>query len=154
MSVLTKRSAIALGLAMLVASCSKPPPPPEPTVAQINVVAAEDANPNPAGQASPTVVLIYAMKPGAPFRIADYDALTGGDMGDLAKTMTRLARFVILPGHETKKVFELPDGVTDIGIAAGYRQVATAKWRAQHPVTAHKVNLLTATVGANQVTLE
>ncbi|HET7408789.1 MAG TPA: type VI secretion system lipoprotein TssJ [Paracoccaceae bacterium] len=156
MSVWTKRSVGALGalgLAALVAACS-PPPPPEPTVAQINVVAAEGANPDPTGRASPTVVHIYALKTGAPFNIGSYDALTGGEMGDLAETMDRIARFVILPGQETKKVFELPEGTSDVGITAAYRDVATSKWRAQAPVTPNAVTILNARIGANEVTLE
>lgn len=153
-SVRTKQTVAMLGLAVLLASCAAPPPPPEPTVAQVNVVAAEDANPDPTGRASPTVVLIYALKPGAPFNIGDYDALTGGEMGELTDTMDRIARFVILPGHDTKKVFELPDGTAGVGITAAYRQVDTAKWRAQAPVTPNAVTILNATIGANEVTLE
>ena len=154
MPVLTKRSVVALGLAWLLASCASPPPPPEPTVAQVNVVAGADANPDPTGRASPTVVHIYALEPGAPFNIGDYEALTGGEMGELGETMTRIARFVILPGEDTKKVFELPDGTSDVGITAAYRNVATAKWRAQAPVAANQVTILNARIGANEVTLE
>ena len=154
MPVWTKRFAIALGLAALVASCSEPPPPPEPTVAQVNVVAAGDANPDPTGRPSPTVVHVYALKPGAPFNIGDYDALTGGEMGELSETMTRIARFVILPGQDTKKVFELPEGTSDVGVTAAYRDVATAKWRVQAPVTPNAVTILNARIGANEVTLE
>ena len=154
MPVWTKRFAVALGLAALVASCAEPPPPPEPTVAQVNVVAAGDANPDPTGRPSPTVVHVYALKPGAPFDIGDYDALTGGEMGDLAETMTRIARFVILPGQDTKKVFELPEGTSDVGVTAAYRDVATARWRVQAPVTPNAVTILNARIGANEVTLE
>ena len=155
MYVLTKRSVIALALSALLASCAPPPPEqPDPTVAQVNIKASDDANPDPTGRASPTVVLIYALQPGAPFNIGDYDALTGGEMGDLAESMKRIARFVILPGHETKKVFELPDGTASLGIAAAYRDVDTAKWRVQKDVTPHAVTILNAAIGSNEVTLE
>lgn len=154
MPVWTKRSAIALGLAALLASCASPPPPPEPTVAQVNVMAAPNANPDPTGRPSPTVVHVYALKPGAPFNIGDYDALTGGEMGELSETMTRIARFVIVPGDATEKVFELPEGTSDVGITAAYRDVATARWRAQAPVAPNAVTALNARIGANEVTLE
>jgi type VI secretion system protein VasD len=160
MSVLSKRSVIAIAvsaaLSALLASCAPPPPveQPDPTVAQVTVVAAEDANPDPTGRASPTVVHVYALQPGAPFNIGDYDALTGGEMGELNETMKRIARFVILPGRETKKVFELPDGTAGIGITAAYRDVDTSKWRVQQDVAPHEVTILNARIGANEVTLE
>ena len=155
MSFWTKRSVIALGIAALVAACAEPPPPPpDPTVAQINVVAAGDANPDPTGRASPTVVHVYALQPGAPFEIGDYDALTGGEMGDLSETMDRIARFVLLPGSDTKKVFELPDGTSAVGITAAYRDVATSRWRAQAPVAPNAVTILNARIRANEVTLD
>ena len=156
MSVWTKRSVVALGLAALLASCAPPPPveQPDPTVAQVNVVAAEDANPDPTGRASPTVVHVYALQPGAPFEIGDYEALTGGELGELGETMTRIARFVILPGRESKKVFELPDGTSDVGITAAYRDVDTSKWRVKQAVTPNAVTILNARIGANEVVLE
>lgn len=150
----TKRSAIALGFAAMLAACAEPPPPPEPTVAQVNVTGTGNLNPDPLGRASPTVVFIYALQPGAPFNIADYDALTGGELGKDADTMKRIARFVLVPGKSTKKIFELPDGTSEIGIAAAFRDVSTAKWRASAPVKPHTVTILEATLGANEVTLE
>lgn len=156
MSAWTKRSVIALGLSALLASCAPPPAveQPDPTVAQVNVVAGEDANPDPTGRPSPTVVHIYALQPGAPFEIGDYEALTGGELGELGETMKRLARFVILPGRDTKKVFELPDGTTDVGITAAYRDVDTAKWRVMKAVTPNAVTILNARIGDNEVTLD
>lgn len=155
MPVWTKRSVVALALSGLLASCAPPPvEQPDPTVAQINVVAAEDANPDPTGRASPTVVHVYALQPGAPFNIGDYDALTGGELGELGETMKRIARFVILPGRDTKKVFELPDGTSAVGVTAAYRDVDTSKWRAQKDVTPNAVTILNARIGANEVTLE
>lgn len=154
MPVWTKRSVVALAVSVLLASCAAPVEPPDPTVAQVNVVAAGDANPDPTGRSSPTVVHLYALQPGAPFEIGDYDALTGGEMGELGETMKRIARFVILPGQDTKKVFELPDGTSDLGITAAYRDVGTSKWRAKAPVAPNAVTILNARIGANEVTLE
>lgn len=156
MPVWTKRSVIALALSTLLASCAAPPPveQPDPTVAQVNVVAAEDANPDPTGRASPTVVHVYALQPGAPFNIGDYEALTGGELGELSETMQRIARFVILPGRDSKKVFELPDGTAAVGITAAYRDVETSQWRVEKAVTPNAVTILNARIGANEVTLE
>jgi type VI secretion system protein VasD len=120
----------------------------------MTIRATADANPAPNGAASPTVVHVYALKPGAPFAIGDYDALTGGQLGELAETMTRVARLVVTPGEEVKKTFELPDGTAEVGVTAAYRQIDTASWRASKPVAPHAVTPVTATIGANAVTLE
>lgn len=154
-SVWTKRSVIALALAALAASCAPPPPPaPDPTIAQVNITTADDANPDPTGRASPTVVNVYALQPGAPFDTGDYEALTGGELGELGETMKRIARIVVLPGKSIKRVFELPDGTAGLGVTAAYRQVDTAKWRVSTDVAPNQVTILNATIGANEVTLE
>ena len=153
-SVRTKRSVAGLGLVALVAACASPPPPPEPTVAQLTVTATAGANPDPTGRASPTVVHVYALQPGAPFAIGDYDALTGGELGELAETMKRIARLVVVPGETAEKTFELPDGTAELGVTAAFRQIDTSRWRASKPVRPNAVTTLTATVGSNEVTLE
>lgn len=152
--VRTRGSFAAAGLALLLAACGGPPPPPPPTVAQVSIAATADANPDPTGRASPTVVHVYALQPGAPFAIGDYDALTGGDLGELAETMKRIARLVVLPGETEEKTFELPEGTSEVGVTAAFRRIDTSKWRASAPVMANEVTALTATVGANEVTLE
>jgi type VI secretion system protein VasD len=147
-----KRSAATIGLLALVAACGSSPPPP--TVAQLSVSASADANPDPTGRASPTVVHVYALQPGAPFAIGDYDALTGGELGELGETMKRIARLMVVPGETAERTFELPDGTAELGVTAAFRQVETAGWRASAPVVPNEVNTLTATVGANEVRLE
>ncbi|MEO1491954.1 MAG: type VI secretion system lipoprotein TssJ [Pseudomonadota bacterium] len=152
---MVKVASLALIAALFVAACSAPPPPPqkEPTVAQVNIRATDAANPDPNGRASPSAVFVYALKPGAPFETGDPDALTGGELGSLQESMTRIARMIVVPGKEQKKIFELPDGTTDIGVAVAYRQIDTAKWRVKQAVKPNEVTLLKATIDANEVTL-
>lgn len=145
---------LALALGVLAACAAAPPPPPEPTVAQVDIAAAANANPDPSGRASPSVVFLYALKPGAPFATGDPDALTGGELGSLAESMSRIARLVAVPGKTTNKTFELPAGTAGIGIAVAYRQFNTAKWRASTPIAAHETTALKATVGSNEVTIQ
>jgi type VI secretion system protein VasD len=150
-----KGVSLALIAAFAVASCAAPPPPPqkEPTVAQVNIKATDAANPDPSGRASPSAVFIYALQPGAPFETGDPDALTGGELGSLQESMKRIARMIVVPGKEQKKIFELPEGTSDIGVAVAYRQIETAKWRVKQSVKPNQVTLLKATIGANEVTL-
>lgn len=152
---LFKRFGCIALLGALVAACAPPPveKQPDPTVAQVNITAALDANPDPSGRASPSVVFLYALQPGAPFETGDPDALTGGELGPLGESMKRIARMVIVPGKTTKKLFELPGGTSDIGIAVAYRNFATAKWRVTKQVRPNEVTLLKATIGSNAVEL-
>jgi type VI secretion system protein VasD len=149
------RIGLMAAMAGLLAACAGgPPPPPKPTVAQIDITAAANANPDPSGRASPSVVFLYALKPGAPFATGNPDALTGGELGSLAESMSRIARVVAVPGNTTQKTFELPLGTAGIGIAVAYRNFNTAKWRASAPVKANEITPLKATVGASEVTIQ
>jgi len=151
-AVWTRRSALAFAAAALLAACASGQP--GPTVAEITIAASGDANPDPTGRPSPTLVHIYALKPGAGFGSGDYDALTGGDLGDLSDRIERVGRMMISPGEEVTASFELPDGSTELGLTAAYRDVGMSKWRVQKSVEPHEVTKLTARIGANEVVLE
>lgn len=140
--------------AALVACAPEPPPTPDPTIAQVSLTANTDANPDPTGRPSPTVVYIYALKAGAPFETAPADALLGGELGDMAPLMERIARIVVGPGRERKEVFTVPDDTARIGVAAEFRQFDTAAWRNAAAITPNSVTLLTATVSTNNITVE
>jgi len=143
---------MAMTLGLVLAACQSAPPPPNPTVAHVTFVTAEDANPDPSGRASPTVVFVYALQPGAPFQTAPADQMLGGQLTD--DSMKRVARMVIVPGKTIKKIFTLPEGASDVGIAVAYRQIETAKWREQAAVTPNQVTLVKAGIGANEITIE
>lgn len=146
---------LGVAVAAVLGACAPDvPPPPEPTIAQVTLAAQGDANPDPTGRASPTVLYVYALKAGAPFETAPADAMLGGELGDLAGTMTRIARIVVGPGKERKEVFTIPDDTARIGVAAEFRQFDTAAWRSAAPVTANAVTLLTATVSTNNVSVQ
>ncbi len=147
--------AFAALVAVALASCAPPPPKqPDPTIAQLTLTAMGDANPDPSGRASPTVVYVYAMKAGAPFETAPSDVLLGGELGDLAQRMERIARIVVGPGKSRKEVFTLPDDTARIGVAADFRAFSTAAWRSAASIAPNSVTLLTATVTSNNISVE
>lgn len=152
MTLKSKGWKFALALGMLMAACVSAPEQPDPTVAQVTFTAAEDANPDPAGRASPTAVYVYALQPGAPFATASSDDLLGGQVAD--PLIRRIAQVVMVPGRKSKKIFTLPEGTSDIGIAVAYRDIDTAKWREQVQVTPNSVTLIKAGIGTNEITVE
>ena len=151
----TRRLALAVLATAIIAACAPPPEQkqPDPTVAQVNIAAGADANPDPSGRASPAVVFIYALQPGAQFNTAPYDVLTGGELGELGKTMNRIARLVIVPGKDTKKIFELPKGTAEVGVAVAFRDIDTAVWRSSKAVAPNEVTLMKADIAGNKVVL-
>lgn len=155
LSKIKRLAAVVVGAFLLVA-CAPPPPPPEPksTIVQVNVTGSVDQNPDKNGRPSPAIVHLYALQPGAPFDIGDPEALTGGELGSLAESMSRIAKMVIMPGRTQKKVFELPDGTSDIGITVAFRNFSTAGWRASKPVKQNDVTLLKATIGKDAVAIQ
>lgn len=146
------RLTVAMAFGLAVAACVTAPPPPDPTVAQVTFISAADQNPDPTGRASPAVVFVYALQTGAPFQTAPADQILGGQVTD--PSMSRVARIVVVPGKSIKKIFTLPDGTTDVGIAVAYREIETAKWRDQSPVTPNAVTLVKAAIGANEISFE
>lgn len=150
-----KSLGMVLGLGAFLVACAPPPPEnqPDPTFAQVNVTAADDANPDGQGRPSPVRVYLYALKAGAQFSTASPDALLGGDLGPLAEQMKRVGNFVLVAGKTSKRRLTLPDDTAEVGIAVGFRAFDTSKWRVSAPVTANEVTLLKATIGANEVTL-
>lgn len=150
-AVSTRRSALALAAAALLAACSGGP---DPTVAEITIAASTDANPDQRGQPSPTLVHIYALEPGATFSSGDYDALTGGELGYLSSQIERLGRLMIAPGEETTASFELPEGSTEVGLTAAYRDARRSKWWVMKPIEPHEVTRLRARIGPDGVVLE
>ena len=57
-----RRVGLAVLVGAVVAACAPPPPKqPDPTIAQVTITAADDANPDPSGRASPAVVPLTAV---------------------------------------------------------------------------------------------
>lgn len=149
-AVWTRRSALALAAAALLAACTGGP---DPTVAEITIAASANANPDQRGQPSPTLVHIYALEPGATFSSGDFAALTGGELGEFSSQIERLGRLMIAPGEETTASFELPDGSTEVGLTAAYHD-ARSKWWVMKSIEPHEVTKLRARIGADEVVLE
>ena len=150
---LTRRLGLAAAISALVLGCAPKEEKTPPTIAQVTIAAAKDANPNADGQPRPVVVHIFAMKTGSGFDSASYDQLSG-DLGSLAEQMKQVGRVVMPPGKNRKLVLELEKDVTEVGVAVGYNQLDSAKWRGKTAIKPQKVTLVEVGIGKSAVSVK
>jgi len=135
-------SVLMVGLA---AGCGKAPPPaaapapvtvtiaapPEAKVkATMTLTISDDANPDASGRASPVVVHVYQLKTDAPFRAADFAALTEEDGKSITEVVISHDEFLMRPGEKRSVDVTIANDATFVGVAAGFRDFRNAQWRA------------------------
>jgi type VI secretion system protein VasD len=118
------------GCAALVA-CSTPPPKPQPVNIKLNITASADVNPDAQNRPSPIVIRIYQLKDDAAFKDADYFALYDKEEATLAAALVSRVEFELAPGEKKTVDFSLSPDTRFVGVAAAYRDIRNAQWRAQ-----------------------
>ncbi len=153
---------IAACFGVLLVGCSsappKPPPPPPPPkpppVVMIELSGSADQNPDVNGAASPVAVRIIQLVETGSFERADVFALMDHEQQTLGSEEAGSQELVLAPSeHRSIKIDPKP-GVTAIGVAALYRAIDDAQWRADAPVAPNGVTKLVATIGKLTVTLK
>ncbi|WP_069299196.1 type VI secretion system lipoprotein TssJ [Neptunicoccus sediminis] len=122
---------------------------PTPTQVAMNVTASAGVN-----GGLPVKATIYYLNSTAKFNGTDYASLTATPSAVLGADFVRKESVLLSPG-QTKNVsaaFE-GEGPAAIGVAVGFKEISTAKWRATTPLVAGKVNTLTISLGANSVNI-
>jgi type VI secretion system protein VasD len=125
---------IALVLATfgLLTACKSPPPkPPKPQIVKLTVAASSDANPDAQSRSSPIVVRVYQLKDDAAFKDADFFALYDKEQGTLAAALISRQEFEVAPGQQKVIDYELSLDARFVGVAAAYRDIRNAAWRAE-----------------------
>jgi type VI secretion system protein VasD len=106
---------------------------PTPTARQLEVTisASQTINPGPSGKASPLSLRLYVLRSPGKFQSVDYFELKNNGGSALGGDVVDSSDISIRPG-ETKTV-SLNSGIDGayIGVAAGYREIDSANWRAQ-----------------------
>ena len=137
------------------AGCSSPPPPkPITTPVAMTLVAADDANPDARGRASPLTVRVYTLKTSGAFEAADFFSLFEKDQATLGAEMVQREELLLRPGDSKKLEMTLPADIKAIGLMGAYRDLDRARWREVKVVEPGKPLVLTATFGARQIQIK
>lgn len=121
----------ALALALLTTvTCGKPV---KPTVAKATLVSSVDANPDPAGRASPIVVRVYQLKEEGAFAAADFFALYDKDSETLGASVLSREEYELKPGEKRELELKIAPEARFIGAIAAFRDIRNSKWRALSP---------------------
>ena len=131
MGIWTKRRAVigfalAASVSAFAAGCVTPPPP---TVVNLALAAAPDANPDSAGRPSPVVVRIYQLAAPAEFQQADFFALYDQAAQTLGPNLVGTDEVALAPGQAQTVTVTLKPGAEVLGLIASYRDIDQAQWR-------------------------
>lgn len=151
--MLTRRRLFAVSVAgglSLVAACSGSP---SPGSVDLTISAANDINPDPAGRASPVVLRIYQLAGGTQFQAADFFQLFDKEAPTLGADLVGREEVTIAPGSTRSLTVALKPNAQAIGIAASFRDIDRASWRAVVDVPPTKTTKLKAEVKKLQVSL-
>ena len=133
-----------------LAACASPP---KPTVIQAALQVQPDVNPDARGRASPIVVKIYELKSLAIFNNADFFSLFEHNKETLGAELVAVDEFHLMPGETRRFERALQPDTQYLGVAAGFRDLERAQWRAATAVAPHQVSPVTIHVKNNQITI-
>lgn len=153
-AAVSRRLALACGLALsgaLIAGCASKP---VVTPVSITLAAGADANPDARGRASPLTVRVYVLKSPGPFEGADFFSLFEKDQATLGAELVQREEMLLRPGESRKLDLTLPADAKAIGVMAAFRDLDRARWREVRAVEPGKPQTLTVTFGARQIRID
>jgi type VI secretion system protein VasD len=121
--------AFLLATCAALAACSTAPP--KPVNVKLSIAVSADVNPDAQNRPSPIVIRVYQLKDDAAFKGADYFALYDKEQATLAAALVSRVEFELAPGERHMADFSLSPDTRFIGVAAAYRDIRNAEWRAQ-----------------------
>ncbi|PPQ33354.1 type VI secretion system lipoprotein TssJ [Rhodopila globiformis] len=139
-----------------LSACSsdqKSPEPPPPPVVMLSLAGSTDQNPDINGAASPVDVRIIQLVEPHRFEYADAYAFLDSERKALGSDEAATQDVFVNPSERRSIRIDPKPGVTAIGIAALYRDIDNAQWRAVAPIATHGTTKLSATIGRLAVTL-
>jgi type VI secretion system protein VasD len=153
--MLTRRRAFAVSaavaLSLTMAACGGSPPPPGNV--DLTITATDDINPDPAGRASPVVLRVYQLAEPTTFQTADFFQLFDKESPTLGADLVAREEVTIPPGGTLSVPIALKPNAQRIGIAAAFRDIDKASWRAVIEVPPNKTTKVKAEVMKLQVSL-
>ena len=152
MGIVNGWSRVLIGAATLaLAACADGPPPP--TVVELTMAPAADAN-FYQNSAAPVQVRVYQLKSPAAFEDADYYLLANSESDVLGDDLLGKAEYFLMPGVSQIVVSEKNPDTRYLGLVAAFRNIDGAIWRDTVAVPLNKTTTVTANIGAQTVTLE
>lgn len=134
---------VALFACLALFGCSSPPPP---TVVQLTIKAGSALNPDASGRPSPVIVRVYQLGGAGAFEKADFFQLYEKDNAVLGADLVGRDQVALAPGDSKTLTLELKPTAKLLGIAAAFRDIGQADWRAVAKVTPNATTKLTVTI--------
>lgn len=122
------RASALVAAALVLAACSSKPPPPGSV--EMSLHAADNLNPGPGGQSAPVVVRVYELAGSGAFTGSDFFQLFDKEGPTLGADLKQRQEVTLVPGETRTLTLPLKDGVQRIGVAAAFRDIDHAQWRA------------------------
>jgi type VI secretion system protein VasD len=124
-----------VSIVLLMASCltltACKSGPPKPQLLKLSIAVSADANPDGQNRPSPIVIRVYQLKDDAAFKDADFFALYDKEQPTLAASLISRQEFEVAPGAQKLVDYQLAPDAKFFGVAAGYRNIRDAAWRAE-----------------------
>jgi type VI secretion system protein VasD len=134
---MSKRILSGLLAALALAGCASPPPvepPPPPVTVEVAVAAAADVNPDVSQRASPLVLRVYELEDAEAFTAADFFSVWNKEAATFAAALVKRHELLVAPAGKAGKPLTLEPRVRFVGVAAAFRDIRNAQWRAIVPV--------------------
>jgi type VI secretion system protein VasD len=126
---------------------------PKPTVAQIDLRAQQNLNPDDTGRASPLRVRLYELKSVSAFNGADFFALYEHDKEILAADIVVREEIQVEPGMQKTLTRRPAPDTKFLAVFAAYRDFEHARWRASMELPPNKTTSIVLQLDAVAVTL-
>lgn len=127
--------------------------PPPPTIVRVTLTAGPDVNPDPDGRPSPIAVRVFRMEGTTAFTEVDFFTLDDDPDDALGDELSEEVDAVLMPGGVKAYEWELEEEERFVGVAAAYRDIENADWKAFVEVPRDRTTTLSAYLGSSAVRL-
>lgn len=115
---------------LVMCGCGSKPAVKKGLPVTIEVQASKQLNRDPIGRPAPVLVRIYELKGIGEFESLDFFTLDSKAKERLAGDLIRVEELLMRPGEEQILEKRIDEATMNIGVVAGYRDLAKSDWRA------------------------
>jgi type VI secretion system protein VasD len=127
---------------------------PPPTVLDMSLQAAADANAAPGGAGAPVRVSVFQLGNPTAFTTADYFELNAAGGGGLGGAVLAVDEVLLLPGDRQSLRRQAAPQATHVGAVAAFRDLDGAIWRAVVPLEVGRVNEIDVRVAGRRLSVD